>query len=88
MSVDACYVSLMLCQAIKPLTLIVTVSGTVLHGKNAAVQHPRKSGYMNDQPRVFAQTFVLTQSEGSPVNPATNSPPKYYISSDEMRFVG
>lgn len=61
-----------------------------MHGKAAAVQHPTTSKAVDDQPRIFAQTFMLVPDTeaGGPAAEASKPQVKYYILSDSMRFVG
>ena len=67
-----------------PPALHVVVAGTVTHGKAAQQTHPTSSKAVDEQPRVFHQTFILSpdteKDEGGHV--------KYYITTDNMRFVG
>ncbi|KLO20073.1 NTF2-like protein [Schizopora paradoxa] len=67
-----------------PPSLHVVVAGTVTHGKAAQQTHPTSSKAVDEQPRVFHQTFILSpdaeKDEGGHV--------KYYITTDNMRFVG
>ncbi|KAI0348236.1 NTF2-like protein [Trametopsis cervina] len=69
----------------QPPCLLVTVSGTVLHGKGPAgnpASTPNKS--VDGQPRVFSQTFMLVPDPGT----GTGEQTKYYVNADAMRFVG
>ncbi|KDQ63107.1 hypothetical protein JAAARDRAFT_168576 [Jaapia argillacea MUCL 33604] len=72
----------------QPPSLLVTVSGNVVHGKGTAgnpVSTPSRS--VDGQPRVFAQTFMLVPDPTAPpVKPGEVA--KYYIGADAMRFVG
>ena len=69
----------------QPPSLLVTVSGTVVHGKgpegNPAAT-PSKS--VDGQPRVFSQTFMLVPDPTAGPGEQT----KYYVNADAMRFVG
>ncbi|KAG9003786.1 hypothetical protein FRB90_011104 [Tulasnella sp. 427] len=67
---------------LRPASLLITVSGIVVHGPMAkdAIQTGTKK--MEAAPRVFSQAFVLMPEE--PVG----AEPKYYIASDTLRFVG
>ncbi|EJD03827.1 NTF2-like protein [Fomitiporia mediterranea MF3/22] len=74
-----------------PPSLLVTVSGTVVHGRAAvALTHPTASKSVDDQPRIFAQTFMLVpdSDNAAPGGDASSSQVKYYVLSDDMRFVG
>ena len=68
----------------------MTVSGTVVHGKTATATHPITSKSVDDQPRIFSQTFMLVpDTEVGAQTPEASKPQvKYYILSDSMRFVG
>ncbi|KAF8518603.1 NTF2-like protein [Gautieria morchelliformis] len=63
-----------------PPALLITVSGLVTHGQPSAGGGETKtappSRNVDNQPRVFSQTFILMKME------------KYYISADNFRFVG
>ncbi|KAF7974915.1 hypothetical protein HWV62_1805 [Athelia sp. TMB] len=72
----------------QPPSLLVTVSGNVLHGLGPAgnpAATPQRS--VDGQSRVFSQTFMLVVD---PTAPPTKSGEvaKYYINADAMRFVG
>lgn len=67
----------------QPPSLLVTVSGTVVHG--TAPTLPSKS--IDKQPRVFSQTFMLVPDANAP-HTAAGEVAKYYIHADAMRFVG
>ncbi|GBE77254.1 NTF2-like protein [Sparassis latifolia] len=72
----------------QPPSLLVTVSGTVVHGRGPAgnpVSTPAKS--IDGQPRVFAQTFMLVPDSNAPPT-KTGEVAKYYVNADAMRFVG
>jgi len=72
-------------------SLFVTVSGTVVHGKDAIDNPPSKAYEVADAlPRMFSQTFVLSPDlEGSGATPEQwPLVDKYFILSDHMRFVG
>ena len=72
------------CAGSQPPSLLVTVSGTVIHGRNAP---PASSKSVDAQPRVFSQTFMLVPD---PTAAPTKSGEigKYYVNADAMRFVG
>lgn len=70
----------------QPPNLLVTVSGTVTHGRPPANTNP-KPRTIDGQPRIFSQTFMLTQDSTAAPGGA-GEVAKYYISSDAMRFVG
>lgn len=69
----------------QPPSLLVTVSGTVVHGKgpegNPAATHNKS---LDGQPRVFSQTFMLVPDPAAGPGEQT----KYYVNADAMRFVG
>lgn len=67
-----------------PPSLHVVVAGTVTHGKPAQQAHPTSSKAVDEQPRVFHQTFILSPDTESD----DNGHVKYYITTDNMRFVG
>jgi NTF2-related export protein 1/2 len=72
----------------QPPSLLVTVSGTVVHGRGPAgnpAATPSKS--IDGQPRVFSQTFMLTPDPNAPPTKA-GEVAKYYVQADAMRFVG
>ncbi|KIP11666.1 hypothetical protein PHLGIDRAFT_27718 [Phlebiopsis gigantea 11061_1 CR5-6] len=72
----------------QPPSLMVTVSGTVIHGKGPAgnpASTPSKS--LDGQPRVFSQTFMLAPDTAAPKT-APGEVAKYYVNADTMRFVG
>jgi NTF2-related export protein 1/2 len=74
--------------ASQPPSLLVTVSGTVVHGKGPD-GNPRgtKPKAIDGQPRVFHQAFMLVpDTTAAPVK--TGEVGKYYVGSDSMRFVG
>jgi len=68
-----------------PPSLLITVSGSVTHGRPPMV--PAKNKKTEGQPRAFHQTFMLVPD---PTAPATKpgEVAKYYVSADAMRFVG
>lgn len=70
----------------QPPSLLVCVSGNVSHGKSPATKSA-SSRSVDDQPRVFFQTFVLVPDPVAPVVKA-GEVAKYYIDADAMRFVG
>jgi NTF2-related export protein 1/2 len=71
-----------------PSPILITVSGTVLHGSMPAkIPQTKKPGVL---PRVFSQTFVLVheptvQPAGQPESASSDV---YYVRSDTLRFVG
>ncbi|KAF5366928.1 hypothetical protein D9757_010846 [Collybiopsis confluens] len=68
-----------------PPSLLVTVSGTVIHGK--PLPSGQRSKTIDGQARVFSQTFMLVpDSAAAPSLPG--EPAKYYIGADALRFVG
>ncbi|KAF9074922.1 NTF2-like protein [Rhodocollybia butyracea] len=68
-----------------PPSLLVTVSGTVVHGKPAPSLQRSKN--IEGHARVFSQTFMLVpDSAAAPSQPG--EPAKYYIGADALRFVG
>jgi hypothetical protein len=81
-------------QGYTPAPILITVSGTVLHGTMPAKIPPnKKPGIL---PRVFSQTFVLAPE---PATDATTIAPgtsvagaaegiMFYIRTDTLRFVG
>ena len=72
----------------QPPSLLVTVSGNVLHGRGPAgnpVATPNKS--VDGQSRVFSQTFMLVPDPTAPPT-KTGEVAKYYVNADAMRFVG
>ncbi|KAI5121301.1 hypothetical protein M0805_003770 [Coniferiporia weirii] len=73
-----------------PPSLLVTVSGTVVHGKTANAPHPTSSKAIDDQPRIFAQTFMLAPDTDAsvPTTDAAKPQVKYYVLTDDLRFVG
>jgi len=72
----------------QPPSLLVTVSGTVTHGKAASASTTAaNTKSIEDQPRVFFQTFMLVPDPTAPVAKA-GEVAKYYIDADAMRFVG
>ncbi|KZT27689.1 NTF2-like protein [Neolentinus lepideus HHB14362 ss-1] len=72
----------------QPPSLLITVSGTVTHGKGP-IGNPASTprGSLDGQPRVFSQTFMLVPDPTAP--PAKpGEVAKYYVGADAMRFVG
>jgi len=67
-----------------PPSLHVVVAGTVVHGKPAQQTHPTSSKTADEQPRVFHQTFILSPDTES----GDGGHVKYFIITDNMRFVG
>lgn len=75
------------CAGSQPPSLLVTVSGTVIHGGGPSANPsnvPNKT--IEGHPRVFAQTFMLVP-DATAVTKA-GEVAKYYINADSMRFVG
>lgn len=70
----------------QPPSLLVCVSGNVSHGKSPATKSTSTRS-VDDQPRVFFQSFVLVPDPVAPVVKA-GEVAKYYIDADAMRFVG
>ena len=67
----------------------MTVSGTVVHGKLATVSHPVPGKNVDNQPRIFAQTFMLAPDSDTPASSDSSAPNvKYYVLTDDLRFVG
>lgn len=77
-------------QDTSPPSLLVTVCGTIMHGKATESTRPVASKVVDDQPRIFAQTFMLTPETDSPQPPADGSSAqvKYFVNTDDLRFVG
>ncbi|EMD42248.1 hypothetical protein CERSUDRAFT_110774 [Gelatoporia subvermispora B] len=72
----------------QPPSLMVIVSGTVVHGKGPTGNPPNTPVKSIDgQPRVFSQTFMLVPDPNAPPT-TTGEVAKYYVSADAMRFVG
>lgn len=72
----------------QPPSLLVTVSGTVIHGKGPAGNPPSTPAKSIDgQPRVFSQTFMLAPDPNAP-RAAPGEVAKYFVNADTMRFVG
>lgn len=72
----------------KPPSLLVTVSGNVVHGRGPAGNPrttPAKS--VEGRSRVFSQTFMLVPDPTAPPT-KTGEVAKYYVGADAMRFVG
>lgn len=71
-----------------PPSLLITVSGSVTHGRGPAGNPPRTpSKVVDGHPRVFSQTFILVpDTAAAPSKPGEVA--KYYISADALRFVG
>ncbi|TFK77456.1 NTF2-like protein [Pluteus cervinus] len=68
-----------------PPSLLVTVSGNVVHGRPNPNQAKKRA--IDEQPRVFHQTFMLVPDSAAPPTKA-GEVGKYYISADAFRFVG
>jgi NTF2-related export protein 1/2 len=72
----------------QPPSLLVTVSGNVVHGPGPVGNPPATAARSVDgQPRVFSQTFVLVPDPTAPPT-KTGEVAKYYVHADAMRFVG
>jgi len=72
-------------------SLLLSVSGTVVHSKEAIVNAPPRGYDVADAlPRIFSQTFVLSPDiEGSGVPPEQwPLVDRFFILSDHLRFVG
>lgn len=82
-------------QGYTPAPILITVSGTVLHGTMPAKIPPnKKPGIL---PRVFSQTFVLAPevtTDAAAIPPGTSAAGAaaegimFYIRTDTLRFVG
>ncbi|KZT08747.1 NTF2-like protein [Laetiporus sulphureus 93-53] len=68
----------------QPPNLLITVSGTVTHGRAPSGKSSRS---VDSQPRVFSQTFMLVPDPTAPPS-KTGEVAKYYVNADAMRFVG
>ncbi|KAH9849196.1 NTF2-like protein [Lenzites betulinus] len=72
----------------QPPSLLVTASGTVIHGKGPAGNPPKTPrNVVHGHPRVFSQTFVLAPDPNAPPT-KSGEVAKYYITADAFRFVG
>ncbi|CAL1694634.1 unnamed protein product [Somion occarium] len=72
----------------QPPSLLVTVSGTVIHGRGPQGNPASTSSKSVDgQPRVFSQTFMLVP-DSSAAKTTAGEVAKYYITADALRFVG
>ena len=80
-----------------PPALLNTVSGTVMHGADPTRVPEPKRGKLDEQARVFSQTFLLLQDDGragesgvaaSGQRDEKSKGPRYYIKMDNLRFVG
>lgn len=75
-------------QGTHPPSLLITVSGSVTHGRGPAGNPPNTSSRNKDgHPRVFSQTFMLVPDPTAPPSKAGELA-KYYVSADALRFVG
>lgn len=74
-------------QATTPPSLLVTVCGTVVHGKTPKPTPPA-SKVVDEQPRIFTQTFVLTPDPDAAASETAGSSVVYYVNADALRFVG
>ncbi|CCL98142.1 uncharacterized protein FIBRA_00136 [Fibroporia radiculosa] len=73
----------------QPPNLLITVSGTVTHGRGPSGNPPATSNKSIDgQPRVFSQTFVLVPDPSAAPSTKGGEVAKYYVNADAMRFVG
>ncbi|TDL28072.1 NTF2-like protein [Rickenella mellea] len=72
-----------------PPSLLVTVSGNVVHGKQAN-DNPNATPVkgVDAQPRVFTQTFMLTPDPNAPGEEPMKPQVVYYVNADALRFVG
>ena len=71
-----------------PPSLLVIVSGSVIHGKGPEGNPPDTPARSVDgQARVFSQTFMLVPDPTAPPV-APGEVAKYYVNADAMRFVG
>ena len=71
----------------QPPSLLVTVSGNVIHGQGKAGNPPSTpKNVIEGHPRVFTQTFMLAPDSTVALKPGEVA--KYYITADSMRFVG
>ena len=70
-----------------PPSLLVTVCGTVIHGKGPNPTAP-PSKTVDEQPRIFTQTFVLTPDPDAAASESSGSSVVYYVNADSLRFVG
>ncbi|KAH6917061.1 hypothetical protein BKA70DRAFT_1251272 [Coprinopsis sp. MPI-PUGE-AT-0042] len=72
----------------QPPSLLVTVSGTVTHGKGPA-GNPPTTHHKNIEghPRVFSQTFMLVPDPSAPPS-KPGEVAIYYVGADALRFVG
>jgi len=72
----------------QPPSLLVTVSGSVTHGKGPQGNPPNTPAKTIDgQPRVFSQTFMLVPDPTAPTT-KPGEVAKYYVGADALRFVG
>jgi NTF2-related export protein 1/2 len=71
-----------------PPPLLVTVSGTVVHGPGPVKNPPDTSAKsLEGQSRVFSQTFLLVPDpSAAPTKPGELG--RYYVGADALRFVG
>ncbi|TFL06821.1 hypothetical protein BDV98DRAFT_560021 [Pterulicium gracile] len=72
----------------QPPSLLVSVSGSVLHGKGFE-GNPRgtRKDCLDGMSRVFSQTFLLVPDSAAAASGSSEAI-KYYISADCVRFVG
>lgn len=78
-----------------PPSLLVTVSGTVVHGDRPTSNKDGStwlttttSKAVDDQRRVFTQTFMLTPDPEPQAGDPGKASVVYYVNTDAMRFVG
>ncbi|KAG6830900.1 hypothetical protein H0H92_014051 [Tricholoma furcatifolium] len=71
-----------------PPSLLLSVSGSVTHGKGLA-GNPTRTKHRDTEghPRVFSQTFMLVPDPSAPAT-KPGELAKYYVSADAIRFVG
>ncbi|KAF9015715.1 hypothetical protein BDQ17DRAFT_1341519 [Cyathus striatus] len=72
----------------QPPSLLITVSGSVTHGRGPAGNPPNThSRAIDGHPRVFSQTFILVPDPAAPPT-KPGEVAKYYVGADALRFVG
>ncbi|KAF4612237.1 hypothetical protein D9613_004211 [Agrocybe pediades] len=71
----------------QPPSLLVTVSGSVTHGRGPTGNPPKTPvREIEGHPRVFSQTFILVPDTTAPTK--VGEVAKYYVGADALRFVG
>ncbi|KAK0208632.1 hypothetical protein DFS33DRAFT_1380138 [Desarmillaria ectypa] len=71
-----------------PPSLLITVSGNVIHGRGPAGNpHTTGARTIDGHSRVFSQTFMLVP-DATAASTKAGEVGKYYISADALRFVG